>query len=89
VDNIDLCLPLIAAYFLVRGNTSASSSVRQFFKRSAFLMVATAKLRVPRTWNQSSGNDWILLRFRVEPPLTFSLSGWVFIVPVKELCVQF
>ena len=28
-------------------------------------MVATAKLRVPRTWNQSSGNDWITLAISV------------------------
>ena len=62
VVDIDLCFAANRLrIFSARRLSSASSSGRQFFKRSVFLMVATAKLRVPRTWNQSSANDWITL----------------------------
>jgi len=50
-------------------------------------MVATAKSRAPKSWNQSSGNDWITFAILWEAFSTFSLSGWGFIVRVKELCV--
>jgi hypothetical protein len=50
-------------------------------------MVAMAKSRAPRTWNQSSGNDWITFAILSQAFFTFSLSGWGFTVRVKELCV--
>jgi len=66
---------------------SASPSARPFFKRSVFLMAAMAKLRAPKSWNQSSGNVWITFAILWQAFSMFLLLGWGFIVRVKELCV--
>jgi len=49
-------------------------------------MVATAKSRAPKSWNQNSGNDWITFAILQQAFSMFSRSGWGFAVRVKELC---
>src|SRR4051794_16207000 len=57
---ISICvLPLIAGVFLIRGVYVSMVIGAAIFRSLVFLMVATAKSRAPKTWNQSSGKDWI------------------------------